>query len=131
MHTCLFLQGGSSFFGPNTGSTFYQAKRQRWAPSVSLCIHDLHFFEASLFSIYFQPILDFCITGMNGILKVSVCLCVCAQACAWVGVCMCMCMLLLCVHVFGFLFSSTVSLDGRCCVIMEYRHGWKQQENKV
>lgn len=27
--------------------------------------------------------------------------------------------------------SSTVSLDGQCCVIMERRHGWKQQENKV
>lgn len=31
----------------------------------------------------------------------------------------------------GFFSLSTVSLDGQCCVIMELRHGWKQQENKV
>ncbi len=38
----------------------------------------------------------------------------CCCACIWVS-----------------LVSSTVSLDGQCCVIMECRHGWKQQENKV
>lgn len=31
----------------------------------------------------------------------------------------------------GSLVSFSVSLDSQCCVIIEQRHGWKQQENKV
>lgn len=67
-----------------------------------------------------NPFLSFLDTGLNTFFCFMCVEVVMSKRCAVVPV-----------YILVSLFSSTVSLDGRCCVIMEHRHGWKQQENKV